>query len=120
MISVVMLFGPCHGQISYSKTRPPEQIQTIAENEPRAMFQEYKFGEPYGDPRPSMMMQRHIYRMHDILENGTEEVAIYLHEENCCEHDYSKSRHYKENMPISRDDLPRVRPLRGKGFLFND
>ena len=117
MISVVLLFGPNHGQIMYLKDRPKEQIMVPSLSEPRAMFQEYRFGEPYGDPRPSMMNRTHVYEFHDALENGVEEVAIYIHAEKCCDEGYEKSEHYKQNQPLTPDERPHmgpsVRKLRG-------
>ena len=110
VIAVVLMFGPCHGQTHYTQGPLQQQMFFIAGDEPQAMFQEYKFGEPYGPPRPSMMsMNRHVYALHDVFDQGTEEGALYFHDENCCEKDYSKSRDYKRNGPIDRDKLPRFK-----------
>lgn len=113
VIAIVLMFGPCHGQTHYAQGPLQQQMFFIAGDEPQAMFQEYKFGEPYGPPRPSMLGETHMYTFHDAIENGTEEVALYLHDERCCNQEYDKSEHYKKNRPRTPDEMPRVRKLRG-------
>ena len=107
MIGVVFLFGPYHGHTEYRQPPLQPEVRIAGYEQPVPMFQEYRFGEPYGPPRPSMMREMHVYVLHDVLDMGTEEVATYLHREDCCDKDYSHSEDYKRNKPVSRDELPR-------------
>lgn len=113
MISAHLLFGPCHGEIMYIQERPGDTIRAHPKGEAVPMFQKYEFGEPVGMPRPSMMAETHLYRLHDVLENGTEEVVLYLHDEQCCDKELDKSDHYRKNKPRTPDEMPRIRKLRG-------
>lgn len=117
MIAVVFMFGPAHGKAMFFNAPLQQQIRVPSDDIP-PMFQEYRAGVPYGDPRDSMLRGTHLYRLHDVFENGVEEGAIYFHEEDCCEKDYTHSREYKQQQPREQPQyndpaVPRVRKLRG-------
>lgn len=90
-------------------------LESYGDNVP--MFTPYEFGEPAGPPRPSMMIQRHTYVLHDVFDQGTEVCAIYFHNENCCDKDYGKTEAFRDfNRTNKRKEEPRPsikRPKRG-------
>lgn len=109
MIACVYIFGPLHGKLEFTEPPIKPEVMIIVPNAPS--FQRYEFGEPYGPPVTSMMADRHIYRMHDMFDQGTEECAIYFHHEDCCEKDYSHSEEYKNLRPVDMKDLPRFKDV---------
>ena len=105
MIAVVYMFGPMHGRTEYLTEPLQGRREIIVPNPP--MFQEYRFGEPFGMPRPSMMAERHIYVLYDQIEDGVQEGAIYLHHESCCDQGYEASDDYKQHFR-RMEDRPRI------------
>lgn len=117
--AIQLVFGPCHGQhiiwTSMPLPDPMVALESYGDNVP--MFTPYEFGEPAGPPRPSMMIQRHTYVLHDVFDQGTEVCAIYFHNENCCDKDYGKTEAFRDfNRTNKRKEEPRPsikRPKRG-------
>lgn len=105
MIAVILAFGPEHGRTFY--VQPPLQQQIFTMEDVMPSFQEYRFGEPFGDKKPSMMNPRHTYALHDVFDQGMEECAIYFHADECCEKTYEKSKDYR--FKVSEEDRPRYK-----------
>ena len=114
MIAVIYMFGPMHGMTEYHNGPLQREREIMVPNPPS--FQEYRFGEPYGPPRTSMLAERHVYFLYDQMEDGVQEGAIYLHHEQCCDRGYDTSEDYKR-MFNRRENRPQILPLPGEDVI---
>jgi hypothetical protein len=97
MMNILLMFGPEHGRkMSWRSVDNLPNPLTVPTAEEAIIWTENNYPTAsYGS------IHRHMYDLQEIFDQGMDEVALYIHSENCCERPIPHER--------NRNDRPRIR-----------